>query len=93
VNNDSARSINVGVNGRVPLVVPAETCAYTGPEVNERLRTLEVAFVEDPDKEEITFNTFDDDIVLHVSGPPLKVLVSHESHPSRECEASRALED
>ena len=90
VNNDTTRAITVSVNGRTPLTVPARTRAYTGPGVNERLRTLDVAFADDPSNPHmLSLSTYDDDLVVHVSGPPLTLTLTHEGHPSATRAAAR----
>ncbi len=83
VNNDTAFDARVSVNGRASVVAPAGGRVYTGPGVNERLRSLKITLLSDSEENKtIEFNTYADDIVLHVLGPPLEVIVTHERHPS-----------
>jgi len=63
--------------------VPPGERAYTGPGVNERLNTLEVDLMaSEVETEAFKLDTYDDDIVLHITGPPLRVELTHEDHPS-----------
>lgn len=73
----------MSVNGRARVIAPAGQRIYTGPGVNEELTSLEITLLSDPSESKtLELHTFDDDLVVHVTGPPLEVIVTHERHPS-----------
>ena len=83
VNNETNHTIVVTVNGRNVAEIEADERVCVGPGVNERLRTLTVVLRADPrETETLTLNTYDGDLVLYVSGPPLKLEMAHADHPS-----------
>jgi len=83
VNNHTGSTLIVRVNDRGSIEVPADSRRYVGPGVNERLKSLQLQLLADGTQDtEIRFDTFDDDLVVHVLGPPLRVEVTHHRHPS-----------
>lgn len=85
IHNDSGATIRVTVNGEpLGVEIPPGERGYHGPGVNQRLHTLEIVMEGDrPDRTVLELNTYDDDIVLYVTGPPLDVEVTKGKHPTQ----------